>query len=94
MKGQYDPADFTASTVISDHRTILCELRWLLRPDSLRGYLEQMASFGTRNSYSDTVSTTAGIGAARRWAHDKFAQFSAGNEDRSIPAYLHRPERC
>lgn len=88
MKGQYDPADFTASTVISDHRTILCELRWLLRPDSLRGYLEQMASFGTRNSYSDTVSTTAGIGAARRWAHDKFAQFSAGNEDRLIPAYL------
>lgn len=88
MRGQYDPADFAASTIINDHQTILCELRWLLRPDSLRGYLEQMATFGTRNSYSDTVSSTTGIGAARRWAFGKFEQFSAANEDRLIPAYL------
>lgn len=34
-----------------------------------------MVSFGTRHSLSDTVSTTIGIGAARRWVASKFLQF-------------------
>ena len=88
MKGQYDPATYAASNVIDDHEVILCEMRWLLRADSMKSYLERMSTFGTRNSYSDTVSTTTGIGAARRWAFSKFQQFSAANENRLIPAYL------
>lgn len=43
--------------------------------DSIRSYIEKMASFGTRHSLSDTVSATAGIGAARRWVASKFFQF-------------------
>lgn len=88
MRGQYNPADYSASTVIDDHEVVLCELRWLLRADSMKGYLERMAQFGTRNSYSDTVSATIGIGAARRWAFSKFQEFSAANEDRLITTYL------
>ncbi|HXT47421.1 MAG TPA: M28 family peptidase, partial [Gemmatimonadaceae bacterium] len=31
-------------------------------------------SFGTRNTLSDTLSSTRGIGAARRWIHSQFEQ--------------------
>ncbi|MBL7963072.1 MAG: M20/M25/M40 family metallo-hydrolase [Flavobacteriales bacterium] len=88
MKGLHDPATYAADTVIDDHARILCELRERLRTDSLRSYLERLDQFHTRQSYSDTVSATTGIGAARRWAYTKFQQFSAANEDRLIPAYL------
>ncbi len=36
----------------------------------------KLASFGTRNTLSDTVSTTRGIGAARRWIYDEFKRMS------------------
>jgi hypothetical protein len=35
-----------------------------------------LVSFGTRNTFSDTLSTTRGIGAARRWIHSQFDQYS------------------
>ncbi len=33
----------------------------------IEAYIRMLASFGTRNSLSDTVSETRGIAAARRW---------------------------
>ncbi len=35
-----------------------------------------LAGFGTRNTFSDTVSTTRGIGAARRWIKSEFDKIS------------------
>lgn len=35
-----------------------------------------LAGFGTRATLSDTVSTTRGIGAARRWIYDEFKRMS------------------
>ncbi len=35
-----------------------------------------LANFGTRNTFSDTVSTTRGIGAARRWIKSEFESIS------------------
>jgi len=35
-----------------------------------------LAGFGTRNTFSDTVSNTRGIGAARRWIKNEFEQIS------------------
>lgn len=43
--------------------------------DSIKSHIQKMVSFGTRHSLSDTVSTTTGIGAARRWVASKFLQF-------------------
>ena len=43
----------------------------------IRGYDSALVSFGTRNLYSDTISTARGTGAARRWIHSRFSQFSA-----------------
>lgn len=35
-----------------------------------------LANFGTRNTFSDTISSTRGIGAARRWIKAEFDQIS------------------
>lgn len=88
MKGLHDPADYAAAEVISDHATIICELRTRISADSLEAHIRKLITFHTRHTYSDTVSATAGIGAARRWAFDRFAAYSAANDDRLIPAYL------
>jgi hypothetical protein len=39
--------------------------------------IEKLVSFGTRNTFSDTLSDTRGIGAARRWIKDEFDRISA-----------------
>ncbi len=88
MKGQYDPSEFAATNILNDHEVILCALRTAISADSLRAHLEKLVSFHNRNTFSDTVSQTIGIGAARRWAFAKFQEFSAANENRLIPAYL------
>lgn len=36
-------------------------------PDRLESDIRRLAGFGTRNTFSDTLSETRGIGAARRW---------------------------
>jgi len=38
--------------------------------------ITKLAGFGTRNTFSDTVSTTRGIGAARRWIKSEFESIS------------------
>jgi hypothetical protein len=88
LRGAYSAGDFAQATPIGDHELILCELRWSVNSDSLKSYLRTLETFHTRHSYSDTASSTAGIGAARRWIHGKFQQWSAGNEGRLLPGYL------
>ncbi len=39
--------------------------------------IRRLADFGTRNTFSDTVSDTRGIGAARRWIKEEFDQISS-----------------
>ena len=38
--------------------------------------IRKLVSYGTRNTFSDTVSDTRGIGAARRWIRAEFDQIS------------------
>ncbi|SFC12168.1 Peptidase family M28 [Zunongwangia mangrovi] len=40
--------------------------------DSIEADIRKLVSFGTRNTFSDTVSDTRGIGAARRWIKSEF----------------------
>ena len=42
----------------------------------LREIVTRLAAFGTRSTLSDTLSTTRGIGAARRWIYDEFKRAS------------------
>lgn len=48
--------------------------------DSIGAYISHMVSFGTRHSLSDTLSTTNGIGAARRWVASKLLEFRSRNK--------------
>ena len=88
MMGNYNPASFLATTVINDHDSISNGVHSGVSADSLHSYLNKLQTFYTRNSASDTVSNTIGIGAARRWVYTKFQQISAQNENRLIPSYL------
>jgi hypothetical protein len=46
-------------------------------PARIRAYDSTLVAFGTRNTYSDSLSSTRGTGAARRWIHAQFTRFSA-----------------
>lgn len=88
LKGQYDPASYASSNPITDKNLIINGIMSGVNPDSLKSYLFQMNDFGTRNTASDTVSNTTGIGAARSWAFSKFEEFSAINENRLEVGFL------
>jgi len=44
--------------------------------DSIEADIRKLAGFGTRNTFSDTVSDTRGIGAARRWIKSELDNIS------------------
>ena len=44
--------------------------------------IRTLANFGTRNTFSDTVSSTRGIGAARRWIKNEFEQIASKSESK------------
>jgi hypothetical protein len=88
LLGAYDPAHYIATTLINDPATISAGINAAVSPDSLHAYLDILSAFGTRNSGSDTLSATRGIGAARRWAYQKFSQLSAANDNRLLTSYL------
>ena len=45
--------------------------------DRIEKDIRKLVSFGTRNTLSDTISETRGIGAARRWIKTEFDRISA-----------------
>ncbi|HEY0995218.1 MAG TPA: HAD family acid phosphatase [Gemmatimonadaceae bacterium] len=46
-------------------------------PARIEADIRRLVAFGTRHTLSDTMSTTRGIGAARRWIYDEFRRISA-----------------
>lgn len=88
MLGIYNPADYLPSEIIDLPDDIVQKIMAEVSPDSLKAYITKLSEFGTRHTASDTVSTTRGVGAARRWVHSKFTEISAAHENRLIPSYL------
>ncbi|MBR9921583.1 MAG: M28 family peptidase [Bacteroidetes bacterium] len=88
LMGDFDPADYAQTDPMFDPYLISEMLVSEINADSLKSYLEQMSTFGNRNTGSDTTSTTFGMGAARRWAYEKFKTFDAQAEDRLLVSYL------
>ena len=88
IRGNYNPNDYAPSTVITNPNSIVCHVESETSSDSLFAFLEKLSSFHTRHTYSDTVSSDTGIGAARRWIHSKFEQFSQRNENRLVTSYM------
>lgn len=88
LKGDFDPINYAASNVIDHPQTIIEHLNSQLNTDTILSYLKILSAFENRNTGSDTVSTTRGMGAARRWAFSKFKQYGERNENRLITSYL------
>ncbi|RMG83463.1 MAG: M28 family peptidase [Bacteroidetes bacterium] len=88
LKGNYDPADYAATNVLSHPDDIIPAINASVNPDSLKSYLFQLSSFENRNTGSDTLSGDFGIGAARRWVLHQFENFSAQNEGRLLPFFF------
>lgn len=88
MLGNYNPATYLASTILNRPDTIYKGINARVSPDTLMSYIFTMAAFNNRNTASDTISSSYGIGAARRWVYSKFQQYSSANQNRLIPAYL------
>ncbi|MEP7167870.1 MAG: M28 family peptidase [Bacteroidota bacterium] len=88
MKGNYNPQNYLPPVIINNPDSIVQLITQQISPDSLHSYLDTLATFYTRNSASDTVSPTTGIGAARRWAFQKFSEIGANNNNRLLPSYL------
>lgn len=88
MLGNFNPDNYKPATIINLPGDIVNGLANEISTDSLLNYLVKLSSFHNRNTYSDTVSNTIGIGAARRWVYSKFQKFSADNENRLLTSYL------
>jgi hypothetical protein len=88
IKGNFNPTDYLSSSPINQHAAVVSFIQNNVSEDSLKSYILKLASFENRNTASDTVSSSTGIGAARRWAFQKFSNFSAQAENRLIPSYF------
>lgn len=88
MTGNYSAADFSTQAPPVDPADLARQIESGISSDSLKSYILRLASFKNRNSGSDTLSASVGIGAARRWAYEKFQSFSQQNGGRLLPSYL------
>jgi hypothetical protein len=88
LQGNYNPATYAQTVPITNPDMISVGIMNNISPDSLKANIIKLSTFKNRNSGSDTISPTFGIGAARKWVHQKFQQYSSVNEDRLIPFFL------
>ncbi len=54
----------------------------------MKATVEKLVTFGTRNTLSETQSTTRGIGAARRWIFDEMTRYAASSNGRMTVSYV------
>lgn len=89
LLGNYNANDFSPGNLNPvDPFAIGADVQARISPDSLKSYILRLSAFGNRNTNSDTVSNTFGIGAARRWVYDQFSQYSNANDNRLVVSYF------
>jgi hypothetical protein len=69
-------ATLPAGTVPSRENPRMHEVVARVSAERIERDIRTLVGFGTRHTLSDTVSTTRGIGAARRWIFDEFTRIS------------------
>jgi hypothetical protein len=88
LLGNYDPATYTPAVIINDPDSILHGIVNEVSKDTLISYLLKIDSYHNRNTGSDTVSETRGIGAVRRWIHKKYNEYRSLCENRLVVTYM------
>jgi len=88
LKGNYDPTTYLPAFPIDDPYTISEDMLHRISPDSMKATLIALRPFHTRNTGSDTISETTGIGAARKWILKQFERNSIAQGGRLVTGYL------
>src|ERR1700722_10941877 len=88
LLGNYTPVTYQASAIINDPSIVSAGLLSSVSTDTLKADLFALNAFYNRNMFSDTVSSTTGIGATRRWVYQRLQQYSAANQNRLRVSYL------
>jgi hypothetical protein len=88
LKGNYDPQTYMPAFPVDDPYFISERLVTQIRPDSLKATLLALQAFHNRNTGSDTLSDSTGIGAARKWVLKQFERFSLQQSSRLLTGYL------
>ena len=65
-----------ATTLFSQTDQRIYEIIDAVSSERIEADITKLAGFGTRNTFSDTLSNTRGIGAARRWIKSEFESIS------------------
>ncbi len=88
LSGEYNPVDYMSVKDYSSPEALVGMLSEAVNPDSLKSYLLQLRKFENRNTGSDTLSSTRGIGAARDWILDQFETISSEVDGRLVTGFF------
>lgn len=88
LKGNYDPQLYAPAFPVDDPYFISEQLNHQVSPDSLKAILIALQAFQNRNTGSDTLSDSVGIGAARKWVLAQFDRISESQSFRLETGYL------
>jgi hypothetical protein len=86
--GSFDPGSYPIRTDFGTPEQLVAEIQAGISSDSMRSYLLDMQQYHTRNTASDTLSATRGIGGARDWALRQFERFSEQQDGRLITGFF------
>lgn len=67
---------FIATTVVGQTDLKMYDIINAVSAKKIQDDIKTLTLFGTRNTFSDTISLTRGIGAARRWIKNEFESIS------------------
>ncbi|WP_166964904.1 M28 family peptidase [Yeosuana marina] len=67
---------FFFQIIVSQTHLELYKIIDSISPQRIENSVQTLVDFGTRNTFSDTISNTHGIGAARRWIKSEFESIS------------------
>ena len=67
----------TTFSVISQNQSDLYQIIENTDAERIKNDIKTLVNFGTRHTLSDTISSTRGIGAARRWLKNEFETISS-----------------
>ncbi|WP_298423743.1 M28 family metallopeptidase [uncultured Kordia sp.] len=72
---------FSVAFAMSQTDSRLYDIIEAVSEERIENDIRTLANFGTRNTFSDTISETRGIGAARRWIKGEFDKISDNCND-------------
>ncbi len=88
LLGQYDSATLPIQTYAANSESLSQYVVENISATNLRSYTESMIAFHNRNTFSDTISNSIGIGAARRWLYEEIASLPASVGGRMAISYM------